>query len=72
MMLLFKKLKYDTEICKQSLHEIKSVSHKTGQCSGKSVSYKTENVGHIRQGPAITTCEIMDKLLTLKQINGCD
>lgn len=51
---------------------MKSVSHKTGQCSGKSVSYKTENIGYIRQGPAITTCEIMDKLLTLKQINGCD
>lgn len=23
------------------------------------------------QGPVITICEIMDKLLTLKQINGC-
>lgn len=71
-MLLFKKLKYDTEISKQSLHEMKSGSNKTGQCSGKSVSYKTENVGHIRQGPVITTCEIMDKLLTLKQRNCCD
>lgn len=45
MMLLLKKLKYDTEVHKQNLHEMKSVSYETVGCSRKSMDLEPQGLG---------------------------
>lgn len=44
MVLLLKKLKYDTEVHKQNLHEMKSVSYKTAGCSRKSMDLEPQGL----------------------------
>lgn len=53
-----------TQIHKQNLHEMKSVSYKTAGCSRKSMDLEP-------QASVITVCEILGKLLTLSEINKC-
>lgn len=44
MLLLLKKLKCDTEIHKQSLHEMKCVSYKTAGCNRRSMDFKPQDL----------------------------
>lgn len=44
MLLLLKKLKYDTEVHKQSLHEMKSASHKIAGYSRKSMDVESQGL----------------------------